>query len=84
MLYLYSLCKNICSYNLETSTEVKNKHITAFSTDKYSRLAIDKTSHGPLDNLTMCWAASGTGDLLQYAGFSSISGRDIYIRIGKE
>ena len=83
MLYLCSLCKNVITYNLETSTEVKNKHITAFSTDNYSRLAIDKTSHGPLNNLTMCWAASGTGDLLHYAGPSTISGRDIYIRIGK-
>ena len=83
MLYLYSLCKNISTYNLETSTELKSKHITAFSTDNYSRLAIDEKSHGPLDNLTMCWAASGTGDLLHYAGSSSISGRDIHIRIGK-
>ncbi|XP_063677731.1 uncharacterized protein LOC134813781 [Bolinopsis microptera] len=43
----------------------------------YSQLKIEKTS--VLNKLTMCWAASGSGVLLQYSGLSSISGQDIYI-----
>ena len=47
----------------------------------YSQLKIEKTS--VLNKLTMCWAASGSGVLLQYSGLSSISGQDIYIATGK-
>ena len=78
------MCINLFTYNVfsEGSADLENRGIT-FSTDKYSRLAVNKTSRGPLDKCTMCWAASGTGDLLHYAGSSSITGRDIYIRTGK-